>query len=414
MSLQKFKKLPQDRQDFVMSISDSIRSAFKTGGLDTEGNRITISDALSTPDSHLALERVTIEIIEEAKEPTLIGQLLLDQMYTTDMANVSQVTIRTLGNIGQEDFRVSERGEYKEVGFNVGQQNALQAIYGKYGCKFAITEEMEQASDWNLIDQWLRKIVQAMGRYKEKLIFEQFNRMGVVVFDNVNPNKATIGRTSGRNIYGKGNGSMTTMDLIDMYSHLLTLGYRPDYLIAHPLQWAMFARDPILRESGVAAGNLEQWLTTQIPHNDPYREINNWNSTRRQANGSRQELTQEETFLLNKQPPSIPPNSGPLNGLKILVSDLVPYDADKRTADLIMVDSRNTGVLVTNEPLSIDNWDNKEHDVRMFKLKERYAIALYDKGQAVAIAKNISLEPNEIFNNPHVNLTNLEPISRKD
>lgn len=413
MSLQKYKELTEENKQIVNTIADSLRCAFKTGGLDTSGSPIKISDALATPDSHLALERVTLEIIEEAKEPNLIGHLLLDNMYTTDAPNVTQVTIRTLGSLASEDFRVGERGEYTEVGFNVGQQNVVQAIYNKYGCKISITEEMIAASQWNLIDQWLRKVVQAMARYKEKLIFDQFLSMGVVVFDNVNPASATIGRTSGRDIYGKGNGSMTTNDLIDMYSHLLTLGYRPDYLVAHPLQWAMFARDPILRESGVAAGNIEQWLTSQVTKNDPYKAIASWTNATRLGNGSREELTPQESYLLNQQGPTIPANSGPLNGLKILVSDLVPFDSDKRTADLIMVDTRNTGVLVTNEPLSLDNWDSKENDMSIFKLRERYAIALYDQGKAVAIAKNVSLEPNEIFNNPQVQLTNIEPITRK-
>ena len=413
MSLEKYKKLSDEQKEVVNTIADSLRSAFRTGGLDTEGNPMTISDSLATPDSHLALERVTLEIIEESKEPNLIGHLLLDQMVSNDPSHMTQVNIHMLGSLASEDFRVGERGEYTEVGFNVGQQNIISAIYGKYGCKISITEEMMQASQWNLIDQWLRKVVQAMARYKEKKIFNEFIKMGVTVFDNVNPQNSINGRTTGRNIYGKGNGSMTTDNLIDMYSYLLTQGYTPNYIIAHPLQWAMFARDPILREAGVATGNIEQWLTSKVTKNDPYKAIAEWNSPLRKGNGKRQEMTEQERYLLDTQPPIIPVNSGPLNGLKILVSDLVPYDAEKRTADLIMVDTRNTGVLVTSETLKMDSWDSKETDLTMFKLREKYAIALYDQGKAVAIAKNISLEPNEIFVNPHITLNNLEPISPK-
>ena len=78
-----------------------------------------------------------------------------------------------------------------------------------------------------------------------------------------------------------------------------------------------------------------------------------------------------------------------------------------------MLDTRNTGVLITNEPLVIDNWDEKANDLKVFKLREKYALAMYEQGRAVAVAKNISLEPNEIFNNPQIVIDNLPVINRK-
>ena len=97
----------------------------------------------------------------------------------------------------------------------------------------------------------------------------------------------------------------------------------------------------------------------------------------------------------------------------MIPSPYVPYDEATNTASIIMLDTRNTGVLVTNEPLTIDGWDEKANDLKVIKLREKYALALYDQGRAVAIARNISLEPNEIFNNPQITLDNLPVISRK-
>ena len=412
MSYQEFIELPEDKKAIVSEISDNLRTAFKTGGLDIKGNPYTISDALSTPDSHLAVQRVVTEIIQEAVEPTLIGHLLVDNMFTTERGT-SQVTIRTLGSLGGVDFEIAEEGEYPEIGLNRGQQNTLQAQYGKYGAKIKISEEMIQSSQWNLIDQWIRKTVQALARYKEAKIFKMIADFGTVVFDNQAPTNATIGRTLGRDIHGQGNGSMTTGDLVDMYSHLLTQGYRPNVILVHPLHWAMFAKDPIIREAGLTRGDISQWLNSQVSPLNPYKYITGWTGATKAAHGDSQRLTQEEQNLLNREAPVVPAYAGPLTGLTLLVSEFVPYNEVTNTADIIMLDTRNTGVLITNEPLVIDNWDEKANDMKVFKLREKYALAMYEQGRAVAIAKNISLEPNEIFNNPQIVIDNLPVINRK-
>lgn len=412
MSYQEFIELPEDKKAIVSEISDNLRTAFKTGGLDIKGNPYTISDALSTPDSHLAVQRVVTEIIQEAVEPTLIGHLLVDNMFTTERGT-SQVTIRTLGSLGGVDFEIAEEGEYPEIGLNRGQQNTLQAQYGKYGAKIKISEEMIQSSQWNLIDQWIRKTVQALARYKEAKIFKMIADFGTVVFDNQDPTNATLGRTLGRDIHGQGNGSMTTSDLVDMYSHLLTQGYRPNVILVHPLHWAMFAKDPIIREAGLARGDISQWLNSQVSPLNPYKYITGWTGATKAAHGDSQRLTQEEQNLLNREAPVVPAYAGPLTGLTLLVSEYVPYNEATNTADIIMLDTRNTGVLITNEPLVIDNWDEKANDMKVFKLREKYALAMYEQGRAVAIAKNISLEPNEIFNNPQIVIDNLPVINRK-
>ncbi len=410
----KFKALDDGQKAIVLEISDNLRTAFKTGGLDKKGNPYSISDALSTPDSHLAVQRVVTEIIQESREPTLIGHLLIDQMYTTDRGT-SQITIRTLGSLAGVDFSVSEEGEYPEIGLNRSQQNTLNAVYGKYGAKVKISEEMLQSSQWNLIDQWIRKTVAGLARYKEAKIFNMLSTYGTVIFDNANPTdpKVKIGRTLGRDIHGQGNGSMTTGDLIDMYSHLMSEGYTPNVILVHPLHWAMFAKDPIIREAGLARGDISQWITSQVSPLNPYQYLNAWNDPFKAATGDTPRVTAEEANLLNRAAPTIPSYAGPLTGLTLLVSEFVPFDEVTNTATIMMIDTRNTGVLITNEPLSIEDWDEKANDMKVFKLREKYALAAYEQGRAIAIAKNISLEPNEIFNNPQIVIDNLPVIERK-
>jgi hypothetical protein len=406
-----FKSLSAEKKAEVIAIADNIQAAFKTGGFDLSGERISIRDALATPDSHLAIQKVVTELVQDSVEPNLIGHLLLEQMFTTDRGQ-QQVTIRTLGALGGYDFTISEEGEYPEIGLGRGQQNVIHANYGKYGAKLKISEEMLAGSQWNLIDHWIRKTVSALARFKEEKIFAMLDEFGETVFDNANPSAAIIGRTLGRDIHGQGNGSMTTGDLIDMYSHLLKQGYVPNVILVHPLHWAMFAKDPIIREAGLARGDISQWLASQVSPVNPYKYISGWQAASRAANGDAQRLTAEESNQLLQTTPTLPSYS-PLSGLTVIPSPYVPYDEDTNTASIIMIDTRNTGVLITNEQLTIDGWDEKANDLKVIKLREKYALALYDQGRAVAIARNISLEPNEIFNNPQITIENLPVISRK-
>ena len=243
-----------------------------------------------------------------------------------------------------------------------------------------------------------------------------FNEFGNTVYDNLTPNAANvaIGRTTGRNIYGQGNGSVTVSDLLDMYGYLLSKGYVPNVIIVHPMHWALFAKDPIIREAGLARGDINQWVNSQVSPINPYKYIAGWNDTLRGANGSRQEVTSAERNILERTPPTIPAYSGPLAGLTVLVSEFVPYDEVAKTASIFMVDTRNTGVLITNETLNLQDWDEPTNDIKVFKLREKYALAMYDRGEAVAVARNVSLEPNEIFNNPQIVIDDLPVINHKD
>ena len=395
----------------LIGFRDSVRSAFRTGGRDLSGEVIAINDALAYPDSALVFEEVITEIVQESIEPNLIGHLLLDQIYTSDRG-YHQVTLRTIGALGDLDIEVGEMGEYKEVFFGRGAGSLITVNYQKFGLKLKITDEMIQASQWNLIEMWIGKVVKHFGREREKRIFQMFDNFGYIVFDNDNPASAEIGRTFGRDITGAGNGSITHSDLIDMYGSLLANGYTANVLLVHPMHWAMFAKDPIIREAGIVKGDISQWLNTQVSPVNPYKYIGDWVGTKRGAVGDKAHLTEAETYELLQTKPTIPSFS-PLSGLTVIPSPYVPFDKAGKKASIFMIDTTNTGAIVINEPLTLDSWENKENDVQVVKIKEKYGMALYDQGNAVAIARNISIEPNEIFQNPQIVIQDLPPIDRK-
>ena len=61
----------------------------------------------------------------------------------------------------------------------------------------------------------------------------------------------------------------------------------------------------------------------------------------------------------------------------------------------------------------MDEWVDKSVDITKIKLRERYGLAVYNQGQGIAIAKNVSIEPNEIVLPPQATVSTLPKITRK-
>lgn len=408
----KHKNLTQTEKDLLPQIKN-ITHAMRNAGYDSEGNYITISDALNVPNAGTIFKRAVTEVIQTSIQPKLIGTSLLRVIrnYTND----SQIIIRTLGSIGAMDFEIPEEGEYPEVTAGRGQHSTIRSDFRKYGVKIKVSEESIKQSQWDIVQMYIMEAINALARHKDKLIFNLIEAQGKVIFDNLNPSAAEIGRTGGRNITGAGNGSMTYEDLIDMYSYMVLRGYRPNVLLVHPMHWAMFAKDPIIREAGVMQADISQWLSSQVNPYNAYDRISPWNDTQMMADGSRRELTAEEqNILTTSRGPDLSGARGtPLAGLTIMTSENVPYDSVTKTASVLMLDTENTGVLAVAEDLMIDEWDEKSNDIKVIKLREKYALATLAGGEAIAIARNVSLEPNEMFVNPQVHVDNVQPIVRK-
>lgn len=410
-------RLTKQDQQYAEAIHN-VHNAFISGGFDVDGNTVTIRDSLGQPDAHLVFNRVITEIIQTTIEPTLIGHMLLETIYTSE-TGTSEITLRTLGNITGIDFDIPESGEYPEITPGVTQGSIVKAHYSKSGLKLRINEELLAASQWNLIEQIIRQASQALARWKERKIFNMLSRVGHVAFDNVDPNKSEFGRTTGRDIHGIANGSMTQDNLIDMYGSLLTKGYIPNVILVHPMMWAMFAKDPIIREAGMVKGDISQWLTSQVTPINPYQKIRPWTDATRRGNYDRQDVTQRESDILHSEGANSRyniPSYSPLSGMTIIPSHYMPFDAVKKTSTIVMMDTTKAGAVIVNETLKLQEWDNLENDMKTIKLREKYALALYDQGRAVVLAKNISTQPNEIFNNPSIQLDGgkITPIKQKD
>ena len=102
--------------------------------------------------------------------------------------------------------------------------------------------------------------------------------------------------------------------------------------------------------------------------------------------------------------------------LKVIVSPHVGYrtatasGGSVKVADVIMADSQNCGLLMTKEGVSIDEWRDPEVDMRAMKIKERWGMALLSQGKGVAVARDMVIADNHVFDNVNqVTLANETP-----
>lgn len=397
----KFTKIGEDQKASLENAKSLL-----IHGTDSRDEFMSVEDALNMPNSGSVFKRAIEEVILAPAQPNLVGSTLIRTTFV--QAQGRTLSLRTLGAIDLMDFSVAEEGEYPEVSAASGGSSMVELKFAKYGCKFKISEELLEYSTWDLITYQIQQVVNAMLRFRDKKIFEMLFNRGVVVFDNVNPNASLIGRTSGRDITGAGNGSMSNEDLIDMYATIVMNGYTPRILLCNPLHWAMFAKDPILRESGIMKGDIGQWLKSTINPSSPYDVLPRIPG----ANGLTKDLTGKEAEILSEAKPNIP-TYNPLSSLTVITSPLVPFDRVARTGDVLMIDPDNSGILAISEPLNLFEWDEQRNDIKVIKFREKWALDVIDSGAAIAVAKNISFSPNEVFVNPQLTVNNVAPIVRK-
>ena len=225
----------------------------------------------------------------------------------------------------------------------------------------------------------IRAAGRALARHKETKIFNMINTTGTTVFDNNVANK----QTSGRDSVGAGNGTITLDDLLVMYSKIVDQGFTPNALLMSPLGWLLFARDPILRAFGFANGG---------PIFQPIQGTpglaRSWYSGGINVGPTAQAQNTSSTF-------ANVPNLFPAP-LRIIVSPFMSYTAASGSTaaytNIIMADTNELGILVVDEDVTNEEWDDPNRDIRAIKFRERYGLGILNEGKAIAVAKNVNIK----------------------
>ena len=387
-------------------------------GYTSDGVKFEIADALASPDSGQLLGQIYTEVVQELIELQAIGQRLVQTIRHDDIIGES-TTFKWFGAGNVPNVERGESGEYPEFTLAAGKSSTIRAQFMQRGLTVKITAENIKYSRWDLIRAHITQAGLALQRAKEALIFSTFEQAGVVVFDNndpmnggagTDPAVSVKGRGTGRDRYGNKNGSLTYEDYVDMVSIMISNGYNPNVLLVHPLCLPIFQKDPILRHIGLVNGNPEAFLNSSRTSPNAYKNgtVDTWRKQQRAANGNSQALSDRDVNSLSTASPELP-SFHPLSGMTVIVSPMVPYDPTTKTTSLILIDTSASAILNEQVPLTVNAWEEMSREIQVVRIKEAYSVDVIDEGRGIAVAKNIPLVPNEIYNDPQVVINDLTP-----
>lgn len=387
-------------------------------GYDENGVRFSIQDALATPDTPQMLGQIYTEVLQELIQLQLVGQRLIQTIRHDEILGES-TSFKWIGAGNIPNVERAESGEYPEFTIAAGKSATVRAQFLQRGLVVKITSEDIKYSRWDIIRAHIMQAGLALQRAKEKHIFQTFEDAGAVIFDNndpmnggtgTDPVTSVKGRGTGRDRYGNKNGSLTYEDYVDMVSIMISNGYNPNVLLVHPLCLPIFQKDPILRHIGLVNGNPEAFLNSSRTAPNAYKNgtVDTWRRQQRAANGNSQTLSDRDVNLLSTTTPELP-SFHPLSGMTVIVSPMVPYDPTSKTTSLILIDTSASAILNEQVPLTVNAWEEMSREIQVVRIKEAYSVDVIDEGRGIAVAKNIPLVPNEIYNDPQVVINDLTP-----
>jgi hypothetical protein len=283
----------------------------------------------------------------------------------------------------------------------------------------------------------LTQIADGFVLHKEQICMNVLNRMGVTIFNNKNKTLGLEGKiTSGRDIDGSFNGTISLNDLMTIHTYGATRGFNYDTLLMHPFAWQMFVTNPELREIVISGSSVSSAINNsnalrggQAPgFEGPFGEM--WGLKMSGLGGANN--TQQYYSPNNAVDPyygklGISPASNTLTpygatfnvqptqywpgGLRVIVTPHVPWKQDttskKYITNLYFVDSQRTGVILQGEGPTTDEWEDIEREIKYIKFKNRFGVATVYQGRGVAVARNIVIDRSYVFDN--VNQVSLTP-----
>ncbi len=370
-----------------------------------DGSNMKLEDALSVTNAPLLFPKVISNIVKEAVEPLLVGTSLLQRI---NYSYGQTITFPAIGALTAAD--IAEGQEYPESRLQMGGSTVTASI-GKSGLAVKVTDEMIRYSQWDVIGYHLRAAGRALARHKEVKIFNYIKSMGVSVFDNLTPTTSLKGVMTGRKLDGTPNGSITMDDLFDCLAQVMVQGFMPNTLLMHPLTWVMFVKDPVLRAFALASGGgtfFANWTGSpnqQAPWGNSGQGGlgvgvgQNIISGPSGATGGASASGAAATGVLGypqtmNSAPVLPSYFG--MPLRIVVSPFVPFDPRTKLTDIYAFDSNELGVLIVDEDVTTEEFDDPRVDIKKIKLRERYGIGILNEGQAIGVMRNVHVVPNEV------------------
>ena len=384
-----------------------VEYAWKNNGRKPDGSQIRIRDALAMWESPLYIPKVINNAVQEAVEPLLIATNLLQRIQYQPG---TMVDLPVMGAV-DGDFDVGEEESYPELRVAYGPGAEIGAI-GKQGVAVKFTEEVLRYSQFDVITMAVKQAGRALARNKEEKIFNMWYKVAHVTHDNLHPENSAFGTTTGRDMTGAQNGTITMDDVFEMFAGVMHNGFTPNMLLLHPLTWLMFVQDAQLRAFAQMTQTPffgSQWTgnmgVTDFPsyrggmgvsgHQNlahPQQAMNGagFDNDGNPIPNSPLDFSQNLTSA-----PVLPNYLG--IPFRIVISPFVPYDASANTTSILMADSNELGFYVEEHPLQTTEWTDPEKDILKIKMKERFTLREKNRGLGLAIAKNVVVGANQII-----------------
>lgn len=327
----------------------------------------------TSTDHPLLIPRVIANMAREAIEPALTITPLLQRMNYTHGTVIRFPSIST----AMQAAEMGEGEEYPEGTFELAGQT--EATIGKQGIAFKVTEEVIRYNLFDVVGILSRSAGKAMARLKEQKAVDLITAdYGNTIIDN---STATYKSSTGRDALGAYNGTLALDDLFYTYAVMVDRGFMPDTLIMHPFAWQIFAQEGFARAFGWHNGMADLiWRTAQGPlGNAPQWRAGGLNQNTYVTNVG----NVAGTFTNVPSPFPLP--------FRIVVSPYMPYTASTARTDIVLCNSSELGLLIVDEELTTDEWDDPARDIKKIKMRERYGMAMVNDGKGIGLLKSIKV-----------------------
>jgi hypothetical protein len=79
----------------------------------------------------------------------------------------------------------------------------------------------------------------------------------------------------------------------------------------------------------------------------------------------------------------------------ILVSPFMPFNPQTKVTNIMMFNRQNLGALVVKEDPHVVTWDDARYGMQEMTIEESYGLGVINEGQAITVANNVKIAPNE-------------------
>lgn len=364
----------------------------RNGYLDNSSEQITLDQLLEkdqaatrlmrdnfSTDLPLLTPRVISTLVREAIEPNLVLTPLLQRVNYSHGTRVSFPTFGALAN-GAAD--IAEGEEYPEGSMEMGGQT--ECIIGKSGIAVKVTEEQKRYSQFDIISMNFRAAGRALARLKENKVANLITSNGTTLIDNAD---SGVPSATGRDATGSYNGTLTLDDMFKAWSTMVNTGFIPNTLIMHPFAWKIFAEEGMSRLFGFNNGN--QAMLWQMPQGSP-GNASQWTQT--MLNRNTYVSSPENIASTFTRVPSLFPTN-----FNIIVSPYMNFTAATTVTDIVLCDISELGIMVVDEEVTMDEWNDPARDIMKMKLRERYGLAVMNDGRGIGLLKNIKIAKSVDF-----------------